>query len=194
MSVLRPDAGVEPGMLLVASPLLRDPNFMRSVVFVIDHRGGDPTGGTTGVILNRPSDVQLLDVLPQWWELAVGPRTLFVGGPVQTNAALCLAQALPGEQPTGWTAVSGPVGLADLDADPEAAQVALSGVRVFAGYAGWAASQLAAEIADGAWLVVPGRASDVFADPELDLWRDVLRRQGGRLALVAAFPDDPRLN
>lgn len=190
MSADRPTAAVAPGTLLVASPMLRDPNFVRSVVFVIDHR----SDGTTGVILNRPSEVQLLDVLPQWWDLAIGPRTLFVGGPVEGNAALCLGQSLPGRRPERWTDVFGPVGLADLDADPEVVASCVSGIRVFAGYAGWGASQLADEIAEGAWLVVPGQPGDIFAAPEVDLWRAVLRRQGGRLAMVSNFPDDLRLN
>ena len=84
MCALRPDAGVEPGVLLVASPLLGDPNFRRTVVYVLDHR----PDGSVGVVLNRPSDVTLLDVLPQWFDLASAPRTLFVGGPVETNAAI----------------------------------------------------------------------------------------------------------
>ena len=114
MCALRPDAGVEPGVLLVASPMLGDPNFRRTVVYVLDHR----PDGSVGVVLNRPSDVTLLDVLPQWFDLASAPRTLFVGGPVETNAALCLAEARAGSSPSGWTEVSGPVGLTDLDTDP----------------------------------------------------------------------------
>jgi len=187
---LRPDAGVEPGVLLVASPLLGDPNFRRAVVYVLDHR----SDGSVGVVLNRPSDVTLLDVLPQWWDLASTPRTLFVGGPVETNAALCLAEARPGTDPDGWTAVCGPVGLTDLDIDPTALEQDLNQVRVFAGYAGWGAGQLSDEIAEGAWMVVAGHVSDVFSDPGMDLWRGVLRRQGGSIALLATFPDDPRMN
>jgi putative transcriptional regulator len=190
MCALRPDAGVEPGVLLVASPMLGDPNFRRTVVYVLDHRGD----GSVGVVLNRPSDVTLLDVLPQWWDLASSPRTLFVGGPVETNAALCLAEARPGATPKGWTAVSGSIGLTDLDLDPTALESELHQLRVFAGYAGWGAGQLAGEIAEGAWLVVAGHAGDVFADPGNDLWRSVLRRQGGSVALLATYPDDPRLN
>ena len=190
MCALRPDAGVEPGVLLVASPLLGDPNFRRTVVYVLDHR----TDGSVGVVLNRPSDVTLLDVLPQWFDLASAPRTLFVGGPVETNAALCLAEAHDGARPTGWTEVSGLVGLTDLDGDPGSVERDLHQVRVFAGYAGWGAGQLAGEIAEGAWLVVAGHAADVFADPGGDLWRAVLRRQGGKVALLASYPDDARLN
>ncbi len=190
MCALRPDAGVEPGVLLVASPMLGDPNFRRTVVYVLDHR----PDGSVGVVLNRPSDVTLLDVLPQWFELASAPRTLFVGGPVETNAALCLAEVRAGSRPAGWTAVSGPIGLTDLDTDPGVVERHLHQVRVFAGYAGWGAGQLAGEIADGAWMVVAGHAADVFADPGGDLWREVLRRQGGTVALLATYPDDPRLN
>jgi putative transcriptional regulator len=190
MCALRPDAGVEPGVLLVASPMLGDPNFRRTVVYVLDHR----SDGSVGVVLNRPSDVTLLDVLPQWFDLASAPRTLFVGGPVETNAALCLAEARPGALPSGWTAVCGPVGLTDLDTDPAALGRDLSQVRVFAGYAGWGSGQLADEIAEGAWMVVAGHPGDVFADPGSDLWRQVLRRQGGRVAMLATYPDDARLN
>ena len=190
MCALRPDAGVEPGVLLVASPLLGDANFTHTVVYVLDHRGD----GSVGVVLNRPSDVTLLDVLPQWWDLASTPRTLFVGGPVETNAALCLAEARPGAMPAGWTAVSGPIGLTDLDTDPAALETDLHQVRVFAGYAGWGGGQLADEISEGAWLVVAGHPGDVFADPGTDLWRGVLRRQGGKVALLATYPDDARLN
>jgi putative transcriptional regulator len=190
MCALRPDAGVEPGVLLVASPLLRDPNFVRTVIYILDHH----REGSVGVVLNRPSEVTLLDVLPQWCDLAAKPRTLFVGGPVESNAALCLAEIRPGARPDGWTAVAGPVGLTDLDGDPDRLGAGVSQLRVFAGYAGWGAGQLAGEIAEGAWMVVAGRTGDVFADPGLDLWRRVLRRQGGKLALLATYPEDPSLN
>jgi putative transcriptional regulator len=190
MCALRPDAGVEPGVLLVASPMLGDPNFVHTVVYVLEHS----SGGSVGVVLNRPSEVALLDVLPQWWDLASSPRRVFVGGPVETNAALCLSEVRPGARPSGWISVSGPVGLTDLDTDPERMSAELSELRVFAGYTGWSAGQLAGEIASGAWLVVAGRPGDVFADPDTDLWRAVLRRQGGRLALLATYAEDPTLN
>ena len=62
MCGVRPDADVEPGTLLVAAPSLLDSNFRRTVVYVIDHRGE----GTLGVVLNRPSEVAVHDVLPAW--------------------------------------------------------------------------------------------------------------------------------
>ena len=154
MCALRPDAGVEPGVLLVASPMLGDSELRRTVVYVLDHR----PDGSVGVVLNRPSDVTLLDVLPQWFDLASAPRTLFVGGPVETNAALCL-----GEVRNGIAAARLDRGVRTGRADrprhrPGGVERDLHQVRVFAGYAGWGAGQLAGEIADGAWLVVAGHA------------------------------------
>ena len=58
---------------------------------------------------------------------------------------------------------------------------------------GWGAGQLRDEIDDGAWYVLPGDPADAFAAEPEGLWRSVLRRQGGDLALVATFPDDPVL-
>jgi putative transcriptional regulator len=88
----------------------------------------------------------------------------------------------------------GSVGLVDLDTPPEAVVAQLSGLRIFAGYAGWSAAQLESEIAEGAWFVVPAEARDPFSDTPHDLWAQVLRRQGGDLALVASFPQDVSMN
>ena len=114
-------------------------------------------------------------------------------------ALAALALAYGGEEPVGWRSLDGTpmmsrIGLVDLGAQPELLAGGISSMRVFAGYAGWGAGQLRAEIEQGAWFVLTGDPADAFAaDPEL-LWRAVLRRQGGDLALVATFPDDPTWN
>jgi putative transcriptional regulator len=86
------------------------------------------------------------------------------------------------------------VGTIDLDLDPDELQTSLSQVRVFAGYAGWTAGQLEAEIGAGAWWILDAWPEDAFCDEPTELWKQVLRRQGGSLALVASYPDDPMLN
>jgi putative transcriptional regulator len=188
--------GIRVGLLLVATPQLEDPNFRRSVVLLVEH---DMDGGTLGVVLNRPTEVPVGRVLPPWEELVTGPAVVFQGGPVALENALALAR-LPGEdEPLGWRALDGGtevarVGLVDLEAPPGLLAAELLQLRVFAGYAGWSAGQLRTEIEDGSWYLVPAEAGDVFAgDPER-LWQEVLRRQGGDLAFVATFPEDPTLN
>ncbi len=82
----------------------------------------------------------------------------------------------------------------DLTVDPALFTGSIVGARLFSGYAGWDSGQLEAEIEEGSWYVVPARAPDpVSADPE-GLWRRVLRRQGGALAVVSGYPPDPAMN
>lgn len=184
------------GRLLVATPLLADPNFRRTVVLIVEHEIAE---GTLGIVLNRPSPIEVGQVLEQWTELATDPSVVFKGGPVAPNSALALA-LIPGkDEPVGWRALDGApalarLGLLDLDAPPRLLAPAIQSLRVYAGYAGWSPGQLDAEIDEGAWYVIAAEPGDVFApDPER-LWRDVLRRQEGDLAFLATYPDDPGLN
>jgi putative transcriptional regulator len=184
------------GRLLAASPKLGDPNFRRAVVLIVED---DTEEGTLGVVLNRPTQVPLDEVLEPWTPLASGPQVVFRGGPISPNSALALALAHGGEEPVGWRSLEGTpmmsrMGLVDLGAPPELLAGGITSMRVFAGYAGWGAGQLRDEIDEGAWFVLPGDPADAFAAEPEGLWAEVLRRQGGDLALVATFPDDPAMN
>ena len=184
------------GRLLVATPLLGDPNFRRAVVLVVEH---EPSEGTLGVVLNRPTEVTVDQVLEPWTDLATRPSVVFTGGPVAPTSALALAQASGDGEPLGWRGLDGGplmsrIGLVDLEAPPEVLAAEITSLRVFAGYAGWGSGQLESEIEQGAWYVLPGEPSDCFYTDPARLWHEVLRRQGGDLALVAMYPDDPRMN
>jgi putative transcriptional regulator len=184
------------GQLLVATPLLGDPNFRRTVILIVED---EPEEGTLGVVLNRPTEVQVGQVLESWTDLVTGPSVVFRGGPVSPNSALALALARGDDEPLGWRSLEGShltsrIGLVDLEAPPELLAGGITSLRVFAGYAGWGPGQLQAEIEEGAWYVLAGEPTDAFlAEPER-LWPEVLRRQGGEFAIVATYPDDPLLN
>src|SRR4051795_10993060 len=184
---------VHPGGLLVAMPALSDPTFAGTVVYVLDHSDS----GTLGVVLGRPSQVEIRDVLPGWCDLAVEPGVFHVGGPCESDTALCLAVG-PGavaDEDGPLRRVAGDVYLIDLDADPADLQEELTGLRVFAGYAGWSPGQLAGEIAEGAWACVPGTPDDVVsARSGPELWRAVMGRQTGPLAVLSTAPADPTAN
>ena len=184
---------VRPGSLLVAMPALSDPTFAGTVVYVLDHTDS----GTLGVVLGRPSQVEIRDVLPGWCDLAVEPGVFHVGGPCETDTALCLATlpAAVADEDSGLRRVAGDVYLVDLDSDPAELGGQLTGLRVFAGYAGWSPGQLAGEIAEGAWACVPGRPADVLSEEAgPQLWRAVMGRQTGRLGVLSTAPADPALN
>lgn len=184
------------GRLLVATPLLGDPNFRRTVVLIVEHEVEE---GTLGIVLNRPTTIGVDQVLEQWTELATDPSVVFKGGPVAPNSALALAMVPGKDEPVGWRALDGApslarLGLLDLDAPPRLLAPAISSLRVYAGYAGWSPGQLDTEIDEGAWYVVTAEPGDVFAADPDRLWRQVLRRQDGDLAFLATYPDDPGLN
>ncbi len=189
------------GHLLVATPAVEDPNFWRRVILVLDHG----LHGALGVVLDRPGGVDVDQLLPRWHDAATAPAELFTGGPVSRNSLIGLVRLVSREageagspgRPTGWHLLvddERPVGTVDLGADPALFAGSLVGARLFSGYAGWEAGQLDDEIGEGSWYVVPAEARDpISADPE-GLWRRVLRRQGGALALVSGFPSDPTTN
>jgi putative transcriptional regulator len=176
-------------MLLVASPPLVDPNFDRTVVLLLEHG----PSGAIGVVLNRPSEVAVSDAVPGWELLAAEPGRVFAGGPVAEDAAIALGSARRPDAGAGWAPLVGDVGTIDLHRDPFDVITDIEAIRIFAGYAGWGAGQLEGELAANAWLVVPAEPEDVLGDAD-DLWRRVLRRQGGETAWLANAPTDLSLN
>lgn len=180
------------GRLLVAAPALRDPNFDRTVVLVLEH-GPE---GAVGVVLNRPTGTDVSAALPRWERLAADPSVVFEGGPVAPTAAICIARTpVVGEdEPDGWRPLFAGLGTVDLERDPEELSQPVRDIRVFAGYAGWGADQLEGEVAAGAWYVVDALPGDALSPDPDDLWRTVLRRQRGNLAMIANFPADPVMN
>jgi len=184
-------SGARAGMLLVASPELLDPNFADTVVLLLDV----DEQGALGVVLNRPTPVAVSEVLAGWGEVVAEPEVLFQGGPVSTERALAVGWLRDRDDvPVGFREVVDGLGVVDLDTPVELVDGSLSGMRIFAGYAGWGAEQLDGEIEEGSWYVVPAEALDVFRDDPMDLWRDVMRRQPGELAWHSTRPVDPSLN
>lgn len=164
------------GRLLVSTPPLVDPNFDRTVVYVLEH----DADGAVGVILNRPTDAVPAAALERWSRFLSAPTCLFEGGPVEPGALVALARHRSGDG-------VGDVVSLDLDEDPDDHPPV--DMRLFRGYAGWGPGQLDDEVENGAWIVVP-EEDDVFDPEPLGLWRRVLRRQSGRLAWLAEAPDD----
>jgi len=173
-----------PGFLLVASPDLKDPNFERTVVLIIAH----DEDGALGLVLNRPLEHQLADVLddvePGWADLP-----LHQGGPVQTN----MLQFICRDQSVGRPVVrdvmigAGLEELVERNSDRD-------GVRAFAGYAGWGGGQLERETREGSWIVRPAEARHVFGTPHDRLWSTVLRELGGNYAWMSLEGGDPSEN
>ena len=175
------------GKLLVASPALVDPNFARTVVLITEHNDE----GAMGIVLNRPSDTELREVSAELAEVA-GEGPVFVGGPVQPEAVVLLAE-FSDPSAAAWI-VAADVGLASAGVDIDELGPVVRRGRAYAGYSGWDAGQLEVELEVDSWIVEAPLPAELFPEDPVALWHDVLERKGGQYALVARMPVDPSMN
>lgn len=175
------------GKLLLASPALVDPNFARRVVLITEHS----EEGAMGIVLNNPSETSLDEVSAELADVA-GHGPVFVGGPVQPEALVLLAE-FSDPSAAAWI-VAADVGLASANLELSALGDVVRRGRVYAGYSGWGAGQLEDELEIESWIVEPPLPRELFPEDPDHLWNDVLARKGGQYALVARMPDDPSVN
>lgn len=174
----------KPGDLLLAAPSLRDPNFCRTAVLMLQVA----PDGAIGVILNRPAELDR-ESLPDWL-----PTTTAVvaGGPVGTNSVLALGGSDAARDLVSREVAPGLCAI-DLGVTPPSAATTTD-VRLFVGYAGWGPGQLESELSRDDWAVVPGYPSDVVGTSPERVWWQVLSRQVNPLLLWRTMPPDPRHN
>ncbi len=175
------------GQLLISASGLWDPNFRRAVVLIGHH----DDEGAVGVVLNRVTSVTVLEAVPALSDLVDVGDPLFLGGPVQPQAAVVIADFEVPER--AEILALGSIGFLPQEAAPEE----IGGIRrarVFAGYAGWGPGQLEAEMEQESWIVEPARPEDVFTGEPEHLWDAVLKRKGPEYDLLRLMPFDPSLN
>jgi putative transcriptional regulator len=176
------------GQLLVASPALLDPNFRRAVLLVTEHTDE----GAMGLVLSRPTTAEVADAAPPLQDFVEEGARIFVGGPVEPAAVVVLAEF---EDPSEAAAlVFEDVGFVSGDVAAGGEPPAIRRARVFAGYSGWGAGQLEAELEEPSWILEPAVRDDVFSEEPEGLWSAVLRRKGGQFAILATMPPDPSMN
>lgn len=177
------------GRLMVATPLIADPNFERSVILILAH----DRDGAFGIVLNQPSETPVHEVVDGWSDSATAPAVLFIGGPVKRESVIGVARSGDRSVPHHGVVV-GDVGTVDLHRPPEPGEHPWGGLRLFAGSGGWMAGQLEDEVGEGSWWPVDGGAEDVLTTDPAGLWTRVVRRQPGEIAWFANHPDDPTAN
>ena len=175
------------GKLLISGGGLFDPNFRHTVVLVGEHNAE----GALGVVLNRSLDVTVEEAVPPLATLVDPGEHLFQGGPVQPEQPVLLAELAHPE--LADLLVFGSVGFLTGDV-PWDVRPGIRRARVFAGYSGWGAGQLEAEMDGGSWIVDPAREDDVFTDEPDHLWRRVLERKGPAYRRISRIPFDPSMN
>lgn len=179
----------EPGILLIADPFLKDPNFMRTVIFLCEHQ----EEGSFGFVVNKQFE-QTLDELMEGFD---GQRIpVYYGGPVQMDTIHFLHQ-YPEKIPGGTQVMKGVYWggdfnvLADMVKNGE---VDFNKVRFFIGYSGWVSGQLTDELKEKSWLTVSATRKLIFHKEPADIWKDSLIHLGGGYEMMINFPIDPQLN
>ncbi|MGV7229344.1 MAG: YqgE/AlgH family protein [Nitrospirales bacterium] len=185
------NVSLDKGVVLIATPALRDPNFCQAVILLCEY-GPE---GALGVVLNRPTEMNITEVLPHMPVLEGQSHRVFSGGPVQKDSLLVLYHL--NEEVEDTHAVLDGVYLGgntetlkrilEVPAEEES-------FRAYMGYSGWGPGQLENEMKSGSWLIMPAQPKIVFEDQASGLWADVLQTFGDEYRMYAHMPIDPSLN
>jgi putative transcriptional regulator len=178
-----------PGILLIADPFLKDPHFMRTVIFICEHQ----PEGSFGFVLNKQFE-QTLDELMMGFEGF--PIPIYYGGPVQMDTIHFLHQ-YPEQVPGGLEVMNGIYWGGDFEKLSEMVktkEVDFNKVRFFIGYSGWSDGQLSSELKEKTWLTVPSTQELIFHKQPENIWKDSLKHLGGDYEMMINFPIDPQLN
>ena len=177
------------GTLLIANPFLKDPNFMRTVIFLCEHKDE----GTFGFVLNKKFPKTLSDLVPDFDEYKI---PVYYGGPVQKDTLHFLHQ-YPDLIPGGEEVMQGVYwggNFESLTTYIKNNEIDFNKIRFFIGYSGWSSGQLNDELQEKSWLTVQATRKLIFHKIPGDIWKDSLKHLGGDYEMMINFPIDPQLN
>jgi putative transcriptional regulator len=178
-----------PGILLIAEPFLKDPNFMRTVVFLCDHQ----EEGSFGFVINRTYDHTLDELMNDLGDLKI---PVFYGGPVQMDTIHFLHQ-YPEKIAGSYEVLNGIYWGGDFELAIQLiknGEVDINKIRFYIGYSGWATGQLNDELKEKSWLTTEATRKLVFHKKTDEIWKDALKHLGGDYEMMINFPTDPQLN
>jgi putative transcriptional regulator len=178
-----------PGILLIADPFLKDPNFARSVILLCEHQ----EKGSFGFVINKLFEQRLDELIP---DIITPNIPVYSGGPVQQDTIHFVHQ-VPELIDDGFEIVPGLYwgGRFDMAVSLiNSGKIDLSKIKFFLGYSGWSSGQLEAEFKEKSWILSQVSAPLVFRENEQEIWKAALKSLGQSFAMMANFPSDPSLN
>jgi putative transcriptional regulator len=179
------------GQLLLASSKLLDPNFVHSVILMVQH----DENGALGLILNRPLETTIKQVCDEALELPCNLESpLYQGGPCDGPLMVVHDQEIGG-QITVVPDVYFTTDRAQIESLLRSEDGDGTGVKCFVGYAGWSPGQLEAEMETGSWLTLPAEKDLIFDADDDEQWSKLMARLTlGRWIDPSQIPDDPNVN
>ncbi|MDB5281682.1 MAG: protein yqgE [Bacteroidota bacterium] len=182
--------GLEAGQLLLSEPFMLDENFRRTVVLVCEH---NDENGTVGLIVNKPINLRLNDVVEDFPPFK---GKLFLGGPVGTDTLQFLHSR--GDEIEGSVKLNEGLywggNFEQLKLIIQSGKMKPAEIRFFLGYSGWGIGQLAQEMKDNSWIVTKATDKHIFKIPHEDIWRETMKEMGGVYNTMAGYPENPALN
>jgi putative transcriptional regulator len=180
---------LQPGILLISDPFLKDPNFLRTVVLLCEHQNE----GSFGFVLNKPMGITLEDVMPEAQGINI---PLLEGGPVQKDSLHFLhrrpdliSDSVEVLDHIYWggnfTKVISLLQQKELQPDE---------IRFFIGYSGWGEQQLQGELDEKSWIIRQANPQLVFHTEAAAIWKKALADLGGEYSQMVHYPIDPQLN
>lgn len=180
---------IQPGTILIADPFLKDPNFLRTVIFLCEHKDE----GSFGFVINRKLEYVIGDLIN---DLSGCDFPVFYGGPVQQNTIhflhRCPGLITGGEKIANDIFWGGEfdelIGLLQKD------KLAQADIRLFLGYSGWGEGQLQDEFKEKTWLSTFSSDKLVFMPDTSSIWKYAVKQLGGEYEQLVNYPLDPQLN
>ena len=183
------------GQFLISGPRLRDPNFFKSVVLMVEH-GPD---GSMGLVVNHPSSDTVSHVLREHFDLPETEELVFVGGPVEPKA-LFVVHNSPTLDPTEMPVIPGVYMGSSADVFQEILEATTSDqepglkFRVFGGYTGWGPGQLEGELDRGDWLTTEADQDHVYTANPYRVWDQVIQKSYAERRLLPKYCEHPEWN
>jgi putative transcriptional regulator len=180
---------LQSGTILIADPFLKDPNFLRSVVFLCSYKDD----GSFGFLLNKKSEYVMSDLFT---DLEGCNLPVFYGGPVQQDTVHFLHRC-PGLITGGERIIDDIYWGGEFDEMISLIQnnkITEDEIRLFLGYSGWSKNQLEDELNEKSWLTTYGTSKLVFINDEKLVWAEALKQLGGKYEQLIHYPTDPQLN
>ena len=182
-------ANIETGVILIADPFLKDPNFLRTTVFLCDHQNE----GSIGFVINRREKAVLSDLIT---DLEDCNFPIYYGGPVQMDS-LHFLHRCPNLISDGIEVTDGIFwggNFEQLTILIKKKMIDENQVRFFIGYSGWGQGQLDEELKEKSWLTTNGNSKLVFHSNADLIWKDALKQIGGEYVQLINYPLDPQMN
>lgn len=184
------DKDISTGQLLLSEPFMFDENFRRTVVLLCEH---NEETGTIGLILNKPVNLRLNDVVEGFPPFK---GKIFLGGPVGTDTLQFLHKLGDKIEDSFKLAESLYWGgnFEQIRLMMTTGEIQPDEIRFFLGYSGWSPNQLLEEMKVNSWILSPAKSKHIFQSDFNHLWKDVMQGMGGVYSTMAKYPENPMLN